>query len=355
MSSPRFTIGVTTYDRPELLRQCVETILAQEYGDFEVIVGNDYVSRGLSAEALGLKDPRVRVVNYEANLGEVGNLNMLLSLARGDYFTWQADDDYYDPGFLAEVERVLARDASLEAIFTSYHVVRSGRTPLRPVMQSGGSGDVRVLSGREFLREYWAHSIRVMGLTGVYRTDYLKRIGGVAGLGTGRIAVMSEWLVLVQCGLLERVAYVDRPLVYFQAHPGSWSATAADAAGYRVAGVDLLRRSLPILLDPRLRVRFPANLAGLLKLIVLTVAKVSARSRGIFRLREMLRYFDTLAQESRQHTCEPDKEDAEIALSRARRFLWLLTPGMLVLSVAPSRLRVLAQRVRGIARGELWS
>jgi len=73
-SPPFFTIGVTTYNRPDLLKQTLTSISAQTFTDFEVIVGNDYTPESLSAENLGINDPRIRFENYPQNLGEAQNM-----------------------------------------------------------------------------------------------------------------------------------------------------------------------------------------------------------------------------------------------------------------------------------------
>ena len=41
---PFFSIGVTTYNRKELLKQTLISIINQTFTDFEVIVGNDYIT-----------------------------------------------------------------------------------------------------------------------------------------------------------------------------------------------------------------------------------------------------------------------------------------------------------------------
>jgi glycosyltransferase involved in cell wall biosynthesis len=80
---PFFSIGVTTYNRHELLRETLNSILAQSFTDFEVIVGNDYTQEVLTGEMLGITDPRIRFVNHPRNLREVGNMNALLEMAKG--------------------------------------------------------------------------------------------------------------------------------------------------------------------------------------------------------------------------------------------------------------------------------
>ena len=114
---PFFSIGVTTYNRPEMLKQTLMSINAQSFSDFEVIVGNDYIQEPLSAELLGNMDSRIRFINHPQNLGEACNMNTLLNLSRGLYFTWQCDDDLYAPNFLDDVHSALVKYNSPLCVF----------------------------------------------------------------------------------------------------------------------------------------------------------------------------------------------------------------------------------------------
>ena len=120
---PFFSIGVTTYNRPEMLKQTLMSISAQTFSDFEVIVGNDYVQDPLSAELLGIMDSRIRFINHPQNLGEASNMNTLLNLSRGRYFTWQCDDDLYAPNFLGEVHSTLLKFNCPTCVFTAYEFI----------------------------------------------------------------------------------------------------------------------------------------------------------------------------------------------------------------------------------------
>src|SRR3972149_4035428 len=124
---PFFSIGVTTYNRPELLKQTLASILVQTFSDFEVIVGNDNTQATLSAEPFGIKDPRVRFINHPQNLGELRNMNALLGMSRGRYFSWQFDDDGYAPNFLEAVYSSLVKFNFPPCIFTSYQIIHGTR------------------------------------------------------------------------------------------------------------------------------------------------------------------------------------------------------------------------------------
>ena len=129
-SEPFFSIGITTYERVEMLIQALNSILGQTFHDYEVIVSNDNPNRTLTGETLDIDDPRVIFINQTENLGEFHNMDYLLKTSRGRYFTWLADDDYYAPNFLQEVYKAIHTEGNEPpCVLTSFKVVYGKHIP----------------------------------------------------------------------------------------------------------------------------------------------------------------------------------------------------------------------------------
>lgn len=237
---PFVSIGLTTFDRPELLRETLRSILAQTFDDYEVVIGNDNPASPLSSDRVGLSDPRLRFVNHPENLGELGNMNRLLEIGRGRYFTWLADDDLYAPRFLETVHQAVVAHGDLRCVFTAY---RSG-----PDLETGWEeekGEVHLFTGPEFLRRYLEREFPALGCYGVFERDCLREFGGMERLGDG-FSPYSDNLLVVKTGTLDRLGYATAPLVFYRSHPGSISGTSGDVGAYIGAQKDLLRRSVEI-------------------------------------------------------------------------------------------------------------
>jgi glycosyltransferase involved in cell wall biosynthesis len=272
---PFVTIGVPTYNRHDLLRQTLLSILAQSFADFEVIVGNDYTAEVLTGEALGITDPRIRFVNHPRNLREVGNMNALLEMATGRYFTWLFDDDLYQPNFLQTAHDGLAHNGFPSAFFSSFGMLREGEE-FRPTAVHYHT--MSVLTGREFLGRYSARRPDVASTCGLFDTDALRRtVGGVEELCVSAIGVYCEYLFLVRCSLLERIVYADAPLVLFRIHPESWSESPSELAKYIEAGKELIRRCAEVLRHPNLFADYDANLRTICEQHLITIAHRLAR------------------------------------------------------------------------------
>lgn len=272
---PFFSIGVTTYSRHDLLRETLNSILTQDFSDFEVIVGNDFVDEVLTGEMLDITDPRIRFVNHPCNLREVGNMNSLLESATGRYFTWLFDDDLFEPGFLSTAHELLLQESFPSVLFPGYRVLQGG-TSYRPAKV--GPGRVERLTGQDFLKDYFSSRINLISTSGFFeRENFRKTIGGVEELCDSAIGLYCEYLLLVKCAFLEKIVFINAPYVVFRAHSDSWGASNAELHKYNLGGEQLVRRCAEVLRAPLLRQNFDRNLLGICKIHLSTFCFVSIR------------------------------------------------------------------------------
>lgn len=298
LSTPFFSIGVTTYNRRELLKCTLDSILKQTFFDFEVIIGNDYVQEILSAELLGIQDPRIRFVNHPQNLGEVGNMNALLNKSRGRYFTWLADDDLYEPNFLQALYSALERFNFPSCAFSSYRIIEG--TEL--LAWTGNiSTHEELLSGRRFLRMYMEDKLKVIGPYGVFDTDILRQMGGVESLSDAPIGLYGEYILLVRCGLLKNITYIDSPLVLYRSPEkgnyggGVWANT--NISQYKEAGKNLIFKSVEVLSKPELRKDFYNNLSFLLKFSLRIYANKLAFQNGCVNIYDLIAQLSSIKEQ----------------------------------------------------------
>ena len=117
---PRIFIGIPTLNRPEMVRETVESLLAQSFDDFAAVVSDNVSAPGI-AEAVGryvegLGDARIRFVAQPVNRGEYGQGRYLFAESQrldAEYFMILHDDDRLRPDALAR--SVAALDAAAEA------------------------------------------------------------------------------------------------------------------------------------------------------------------------------------------------------------------------------------------------
>ena len=100
--APRLSIGLPVYNGERLLPQAIECLLAQSFGDFEIVIG-DNASTDRTQEICHdyvRRDPRIRYVRHEHNLGAVANFNRVFELSTAPLFKWAAHDDLHREAYL---------------------------------------------------------------------------------------------------------------------------------------------------------------------------------------------------------------------------------------------------------------
>jgi len=109
---PRVSVGLCVYNGENYLEPALDSLLAQTYTDFELIVSDNGSADRTEAicRERAARDHRVRYVRHDVNRGTHWNFAHALGLARGEYFRWAAHDDVCAPEFLERCVEVLDRD-----------------------------------------------------------------------------------------------------------------------------------------------------------------------------------------------------------------------------------------------------
>lgn len=101
MADEKVSVIIPAYNAERWLKDCVDSILAQDHSDLEVIIVNDGSKDGTLMLARSFTDPRVRVAD-RTNGGVSAARNMGLDLATGNYITFLDADDAMLPDNLSK-------------------------------------------------------------------------------------------------------------------------------------------------------------------------------------------------------------------------------------------------------------
>jgi len=106
------------YNGERYIREAVDSILAQTYPDFELIISDNGSSDSTEqiCRHYTSQDKRIRYIRNESNRGASWNHNRVFELAQGEYFKWMCHDDACDPLLLEKC--VHALDANPSAILS---------------------------------------------------------------------------------------------------------------------------------------------------------------------------------------------------------------------------------------------
>lgn len=115
---PLVSLGLPVFNGECYLAAAIESVLAQTFADFELIITDNASTDQTPAIArrFAERDTRVRYHRHERNLGAAANFNSAFALARGAYFKWCAHDDLIAPAFLEHCLEVMARPQAKDAV-----------------------------------------------------------------------------------------------------------------------------------------------------------------------------------------------------------------------------------------------
>jgi glycosyltransferase involved in cell wall biosynthesis len=233
-TSPRVSICIPTYKGAATIGEAIDSVLAQTYTDFELIVVDD----GSPDDTLGVvrarSDPRLRVLQNDSNLGPQGNWNRCLSLARGPYVKLLPHDDLLHPECLARQVPVLEQDLAqqLSLVWCARDVIGpQGRVLLRgrgfPQARPG------LVTRREVVRQSIRRGTNLVGEPGavLFRRELATRVGGF-DQRFPYVIDLDYWLRLMAHG---PGWYDPLALASFRVWSGSWSVAigARQSADFR--------------------------------------------------------------------------------------------------------------------------
>lgn len=103
------SIGLPTYNRAPKLKRSIESVLAQDYPNIELVISDNASTDGTQAlcEEICRRDNRVRYVRQSVNRGLTANYMEVLHNSRGAFFVWLSDDDWLDRSYVSRCLQVL--------------------------------------------------------------------------------------------------------------------------------------------------------------------------------------------------------------------------------------------------------
>jgi glycosyltransferase involved in cell wall biosynthesis len=124
-AAPRVTVLMAMHNGRDFLREAVESILSQTFGNFEFIIVDDSSTDDSAAIVRSYADPRIRLLTNTQNMGLTKSLNIGLRAARGDLIARQDADDRSHPTRLAKQVAFMDRSPSVVVLGSQARFIRA--------------------------------------------------------------------------------------------------------------------------------------------------------------------------------------------------------------------------------------
>jgi glycosyltransferase involved in cell wall biosynthesis len=218
------SVIVPCYNHAHYLAIALQSVQAQSFYDWEVIVVDDGSSDNTRAVVDAFADSRISYI-YQENQGLSAARNTGIRAARGAFLAFLDADDEWLPGFLHRCVETLRKDQTLDGVYAcSYFIDADGR----PLPQEGSHSFAepefryRILEGGIFP----PHAAMV-------RASSLRRIG----FFDTKLTSLEDWDLWIRISAVGRVKGIPEYLARYRVYPGTMSTNLARMHTNRLAVV----------------------------------------------------------------------------------------------------------------------
>ncbi len=204
MTSPLISIVLPVYNGARYLSEAIESILAQSYVHWELLIVDD-ASTDATPQTISsfvARDSRITGIPNPKNRKLPGSLNVGFAHARGDFLTWTSDDNYYRPTALAEMVQALQLQPEVDLVYASYTMIDA---------DGGPRGEVRA----------WHPKLlgfrNIVGACFLYRRRVYDRLGGY----NEGLFLVEDYEYWVRAAGQFRIARIEADLYCYRLHEGS--------------------------------------------------------------------------------------------------------------------------------------
>ncbi len=214
-STPRVSIGLPVYNGERFLPPAIDSLLAQTFKDFELILSDnastdrtEQICRDYAA-----CDPRVRYFRNETNIGPLRNFLRVVELSSAEFFKWAAHDDVYAPDFLERCVEILDHHPSVAVCYPRALIIDEQGNVLKHRTYGIDTSSPRHVHPQERLRDILWIDLGSPPIFGVIRRSVLNKTPLMLG------SYASDQVLLAELALHGRFHEVPGELLLHREHP----------------------------------------------------------------------------------------------------------------------------------------
>jgi glycosyltransferase involved in cell wall biosynthesis len=119
----RVTVGIPTFNRAELLRGAIESVLGQTYTSFRLVISDNASDDDTRDVVRSFADDRIHYVRAERNIGSTANFRRVIELADTEFLVMLPDDDVLYPEHLQATVGVMDRFPNVGLVHTAFRLL----------------------------------------------------------------------------------------------------------------------------------------------------------------------------------------------------------------------------------------
>ena len=223
MRTPRVSVVIPSYNHAEFVGQAIESVLAQSFDDFELIITDDGSTDGSAEIIRGYTDPRIDFEAFGANRGASETVNRCIARAAGEYVALLGSDDYFLPGKHVRQVAILDAAPALAGVFGLVEFVDDDGAAI-PAHLNPIAGAFSAAPANRFawLRRFFLEGNALCHSTAMIRKSIYDELGGY-DVALRQLPDMEMWIRICARYPIE---VVPEPLTAFRVLRGQRNTSA---------------------------------------------------------------------------------------------------------------------------------
>ncbi len=174
------SIGLPTFNRgnAELLVRAIESLLAQSYTNFELIISDNCSADDTEkiCREYAKKDDRIRYFRQEKNIGMISQFDFLFSKIEGNYFMLTSDDDWWHPDFILKLKEALDRNPKYGIAMSSIRQIHEDGSLFNEIIYDGPNNLSKFSYGQVFNAVIYKKPPAHFFICGLFRKEVIKNL-----------------------------------------------------------------------------------------------------------------------------------------------------------------------------------
>ena len=137
MSPANVTVCVPVYNTARYIKVCVESVFAQDYADWRLLVADNHSTDGTWEILSSLNHPQLQLFRHPQNLGATANWNFSLRQVQTEFVCFLGADDLFYPHHLSRKIALLQQTPAAPFIHGLADVIDTDGAPFQPTPPSG--------------------------------------------------------------------------------------------------------------------------------------------------------------------------------------------------------------------------
>ncbi|PCJ22115.1 MAG: hypothetical protein COB04_01295 [Gammaproteobacteria bacterium] len=167
---PLLSVCIPAYNRPGPLKELIQSIVDQDYIDFEILICEDKSTRVKEIRAvieqyiLDFPKVKIRAIYNDVNLGYDGNFRKLIKESEGEYCVFMGDDDLLVDGGLKKISDVVNKHEDIGVVLRTWGKIQgASREPIEIFRYF--DGDRLFEAGDQSIVSLFRRSVAISGYT----------------------------------------------------------------------------------------------------------------------------------------------------------------------------------------------